>query len=54
MTTRALISNEIPLTIECMIENALLHSILDTIFEKNYDHGELFKMTVDLTFYVDC
>jgi hypothetical protein len=37
-----------------MIVNALLHSILDTIFEKFYDHGELLKMTIDLTFYADC
>jgi hypothetical protein len=43
MINKALIFNKIPLTIECMIENALLHSILDTIFEKIYDHGELFK-----------
>jgi hypothetical protein len=30
MTIRSLITSKLPLSIECMIENALLHSILDT------------------------
>jgi hypothetical protein len=34
MKNRSLITSELPLTIQCMIENALLHSILDTIFEQ--------------------
>jgi hypothetical protein len=34
MTNRSLITSELSLTIQCMIENALLHSILDTIFEQ--------------------
>jgi hypothetical protein len=31
MTNRSLIIGKLPLTIQCMIENTLLHSILDTI-----------------------
>ncbi len=31
MTNRSLITSKLPLTIQCMIENALLHSTLDTI-----------------------
>ncbi len=31
MTTKSLINSELPFTIECMIENTLLHSILNTI-----------------------
>jgi hypothetical protein len=34
MTNRSLIIGKLPLTILCMIENALLHSILDTISEQ--------------------
>ncbi len=34
MTNRSLTIGKLPLTIQCMIENALLHSILDTIFEQ--------------------
>jgi hypothetical protein len=34
MTTKSLITNKLSLTIQCMIENALLHSILNTIFEQ--------------------
>jgi hypothetical protein len=34
MTIKSLITSELPLSIECMIENALLHSILDTTFEQ--------------------
>jgi len=34
MTNKSLIISKLPQTIQCMIENALLHSILDTIFEQ--------------------
>jgi hypothetical protein len=34
MTNISLIIGELPLTIQCMIENTLLHSILDTIYEQ--------------------
>jgi len=31
MTNRSLITNKVPFIIQCMIENTLLHLILDTI-----------------------
>ncbi len=34
MTNRSLIIGKLPRTIQCMIENALLHSILDIIFDQ--------------------
>ncbi len=34
MTNRSLITGKLPFTIQYMIENALLHSILDSIFKK--------------------
>jgi hypothetical protein len=34
MTNRSLIIGKLPLTIQCMIENALLHSILDIILDQ--------------------
>ncbi len=34
MTNRSLITGKLSLTIQCTIENKLLHLILDTIFEQ--------------------
>jgi hypothetical protein len=34
MTNRSLITSKLLFIIQCMIENALLHSILDTIFKQ--------------------
>jgi hypothetical protein len=34
MTNKSLITGELPLTIQCVIEKTLLHLILDTIFKQ--------------------
>jgi hypothetical protein len=50
MTNISLIIGKLPVTIQCMIENALLHSILDTISKQiEQPYGEFLKMIIDLT-----
>jgi hypothetical protein len=55
MTIKSMIINELPLTIDWMIDNALLQTNLDSISEQiPRPCGKLlWKMTDNLTLYVD-